>query len=76
MALSQIKRSQVYVTSKTNFSTLGTEKPDRMLFRRRLEMSLQRLKTDYIDFYHMWCMLNLESWEKHMEVLYLSLIHI
>ncbi|MCQ4672883.1 aldo/keto reductase [Lactonifactor longoviformis] len=70
MALSQIKRSQVYVTSKTNFSTLGTEKPDRMLFRRRLEMSLQRLKTDYIDFYHMWCMLNLESWEKHMEVLY------
>ena len=70
IALSQVDRKKVYVTSKTNFSTLGTEHPDRDTFRRRLEMSLDRLKTDYIDFYHMWCMLNLESWEKHMEALY------
>lgn len=70
IALSQVKRSQVYVTSKTNFSTLGNDRPDRDLFRRRLEMSLDRLKTDYIDFYHMWCMLSLDSWERHMEALY------
>ncbi len=70
IALSQVKRSDVYVTSKTNFNTLKSQKPDRDMFRRRLEMSLDRLKTDYIDFYHMWCMLNLDSWEKHMEALY------
>lgn len=70
IALSQVKRDQVYVTSKTNFGTLKTQTPDRDTFRRRLELSLSRLKTDYIDFYHMWCMLNLESWEKHMEALY------
>ena len=69
LALSQVKRSDVYVTSKTNFSTLG-QNPSRDDFRRRLETSLDRLHTDYIDFYHMWCMLNLESWERHMEVLY------
>lgn len=70
IALSQVDRKKVYVTSKTNFNTLKTEKPDKDIFRRRLETSLDRLKTDYIDFYHMWCMLNLESWEKHMEALY------
>lgn len=69
IALSQVKRSDVYVTSKTNFSTLG-QNPTREDFRRRLETSLDRLQTDYIDFYHMWCLLNLESWERHMEVLY------
>ncbi len=69
IALSQVKRSDVYVTSKTNFGTLG-DNPTRDAFRKRLETSLDRLKTDYIDFYHMWCMLNLESWQKHMEVLY------
>lgn len=69
MALSQVKRDQVYVTSKVNFGTLDGD-TSRDSFRRRLEMSLDRLQTDYIDFYHMWCMLNLQSWEKHMEALY------
>ena len=70
MALSQVDRSKVFVTSKVNFGTLGTEHPTRDTFRRRLEMSLDRLHTDYIDFYHMWCMLNLESWQKHVDALY------
>lgn len=71
IALSQVDREKVYVTSKTNFSTLGMgEHPDKDAFRRRLEQSLTRLQTDYIDFYHMWCMLTLESWEKHMEAMY------
>lgn len=70
LALAQVDRSRVYVTSKTNFSTLETEKPTRDVFRRRLELSLERLKTDYIDFYHMWCMLDLESWQQHMEAMY------
>lgn len=70
IALSQVKRSDVYVTSKTNLGTIGVKNPTKDDFRRRLETSLDRLKTDYIDFYHLWCMLNLESWEKHMDALY------
>ena len=69
IALSQVKRSDVYVTSKTNLGTLDND-ASRDNFRKRLELSLERLQTDYIDFYHMWCMLSLESWEKHMEALY------
>ena len=69
IALSQMKRDEVFVTSKTNFSTLGMN-PSCDDFRRRLETSLDRLQTDYIDFYHMWCMLNIASWERHMDVLY------
>lgn len=69
IALSQVRRSDVYVTSKTNFSTIG-ENPSGDDFRRKLEMSLDRLHTDYIDFYHMWCMLSLESWERHMDIMY------
>lgn len=70
IALSQVDRSKVYVTSKVNFATLQTGKPDKNIFRKRLELSLERLRTDYIDFYHMWCLLNLESWERHMEAMY------
>ena len=71
IALSQIKRSEVYVTSKTNLGTIDAgDHPTKDDFRRRLEMSLDRLRTDYIDFYHMWCMLSLKSWEKHMDAVY------
>lgn len=69
IALSQVPRDQVYVTSKTNLGTLKQD-TSKDAFRRRLETSLDRLKTDYIDFYHMWCMLSLESWEKHMDTIY------
>ena len=71
IALSQLKRSEVYVTSKTNLGTIDAgDHPTKDDFRRRLEMSLDRLRTDYIDFYHMWCMLSLKSWEKHMDAVY------
>ncbi len=70
IALSQVDRSKVYLTSKTNLGTIGDQHPTKDMFRRRLETSLDRLRTDYIDFYHMWCMLSIESWEKHMERIY------
>ncbi|MDE6938249.1 MAG: aldo/keto reductase [Lachnospiraceae bacterium] len=71
IALSQVKRSEVYVTSKTNLGTIDAgDHPTKEDFRRRLCMSLDRLRTDYIDFYHMWCMLSIESWEQHMEAIY------
>jgi len=69
LAVKQAKREEIYLATKTNFGTIG-EKHDRDNFRKRLETSLDRLQTDYIDFYHMWCLLNLESYEKHMEELY------
>lgn len=70
IALSQVDRSKVFVTSKTNFNTLETKHPTKDDFRRRLEKSLTRLKTDYIDFYHMWCMLNMQSFHEHVDALY------
>ncbi|MFI3208280.1 MAG: aldo/keto reductase [Eubacteriales bacterium] len=69
-AVSQIKRSDIYLTSKANMGTWGTEAPTRDDFRKRLDMSLTRLNTDYLDFYHIWCMLSLESFEKHIEKVY------
>jgi predicted aldo/keto reductase-like oxidoreductase len=69
IALSQVKRGEVFVSSKTNLGTLGGD-TTRDAFRKRLELTLQRLRTDYLDFYHIWCILNLSSWEKHMETLY------
>jgi len=69
MAVKQARREEIYLATKTNFGTVG-EKHDRDSFRKRLETSLERLQTDYIDFYHLWCLLNLESYEQHMEELY------
>lgn len=69
MALSQLPRDSYYVTSKTNIETLkGDCSADG--FRRRLENSLMRLKVDYIDFYHLWCMLDINSFETNCDKLY------
>lgn len=69
IALSQVKREDVFVTSKVNFNALGND-TSRDAFFRRLDTSLTRLKTDYIDFYHMWCIRTLESYEEHCEKIY------
>ena len=68
-AVQQVKRQEILLATKTNFGTIG-EPHDRDAFRKRLDTSLKRLKTDYIDFYHLWCLLSLESWEKQMEGIY------
>jgi len=69
IALSQMKRDEVYVTSKTNLGTLkGEATPD--AFRARLEKSLERLRTDHIDFYHLWCMLSPAAYRDSIEKLY------
>lgn len=69
MALSQLPRSSYYVTSKTNLETLKNDCTEDG-FRRRLETSLKRLKVDYIDFYHLWCILDLDSFNINCEKLY------
>lgn len=69
IALSQLPRSSYYVSSKTNLETLRQDYTEDG-FRRRLEMSLKRLKVDYIDFYYLWCMLDINSFHKNCEMLY------
>ncbi|MFU0827840.1 MAG: General stress protein 69 [Lachnoclostridium sp.] len=69
MALSQLPRNSYYVSSKTNMGTIGG-KCSRDDFRKRLETTLTRLKVDYLDFYHLWCILDLESFKKQCDALY------
>lgn len=69
IALSQLPRDSYYVSSKMNKGTIdGVCTAE--AFRKRLELSLTRLKVDYLDFYHLWCMLSLESFESQCEELY------
>lgn len=69
IALSQVKRSDVYISSKVNVGTLENN-TTKDAFRKRLELSLKRLKTDYLDFYHLWCILSPDAYEKQVELLY------
>lgn len=69
IALSQLKRDSYFVSSKTNFGTMDG-KPTAENFRRRLETSLTRLKVDYLDFYHLWCMLSMDSFNEHCDAMY------
>ncbi|MFI3211833.1 MAG: aldo/keto reductase [Eubacteriales bacterium] len=69
MALSQLKRDSFYVSSKMNLGTVdGVATKD--AFYKRLHTTLDRLKVDYLDVYHLWCLLSPESYEKQSELLY------
>lgn len=69
MALSQLPRDSFYLSSKMNMGTIGG-KGTADEFRKRLENSLKRLKVDYLDFYYLWCLLDLESFRKQYDILY------
>jgi predicted aldo/keto reductase-like oxidoreductase len=69
IALGQLPRDSFYVSTKANLGTCEGE-PTRDNFRRRLETSLSRLKVDYIDFYHLWCVLNMEGFHKLYDAMY------
>lgn len=69
MALSQFPRDSYFLSSKTNFNAIGRP-VNRDAFRRRLETSLTRLKTDHLDFYHLWCVLTPERFEEQCGALY------
>lgn len=69
MALSQLPRDSFYISSKVNLATFNW-KFSRDDFRRRLETSLSRLKVDYLDFYYIWCLLDLESFHKNYDLMY------
>lgn len=69
IALSQLPRNSYYVSSKTNMGTVGG-KCTAEDFRKRLETTLTRLKVDYLDFYHLWCVLSLDAFKKQCDALY------
>lgn len=69
IALSQLPRDSYYISSKTNMGTVGGNHTADD-FRKRLETTLTRLKVEYLDFYHLWCILNMESFDKQCDVLY------
>ena len=71
IALSQLPRDSYFISSKVNIGSYGGEfTPD--AFRKRLETSLSRLKVDYLDFYYLWCLLDLGSFEKQYDLMYSS----
>ena len=53
-------RDKAYLSTK---SSVGQD-PTGDDMRKRLETSLERFKTDYIDFYQMWNIASMESFEK------------
>lgn len=69
LAFNQMDRSKFYVSTKTNFNTLYGE-PTRDNFFKRLETSLKKMNVDYIDFYHLWCVLTPERYEEQCSTLY------
>ena len=55
------RRDQVYLSTKYPTETAGGDD-----YERKLETSLKKLDTDYIDFYHFWG-ISLETWEKKLD---------
>ncbi|MCP4376774.1 MAG: aldo/keto reductase [bacterium] len=59
-ALKQLNRDEFYVSTKS------AEASGKML-RSQLDRSLERLNVDYIDFYHIWCIVRPEAWQERLE---------
>lgn len=58
-ALPKLERSSFVVSTKSANS-------DGAQLRAELEQSLERLKLDRIDFFHIWCLMSREDWEKRL----------
>ncbi len=69
LALRGLPRDSFYVTSKTNFQQVDHPATEAGFFKR-LEQSLRRLNVDYIDFYHLWCMLSLKQYRRQCDTMY------
>ena len=60
MAFKQMPRDSFYASTKCS-------SPEGPKLRESLEKSLKRLNLEKIDFYHIWCVVTLESWRKRLE---------
>lgn len=74
LALATKPRDSYYLSSKTHYRSIRTINEDGLInrdnFRRRLETTLERMKTDYLDFYHLWCVYTLDLYKEQHETLY------
>ena len=62
-ALSQMKRNDYFVSTKF-MPTRGKNKQD---FIDAVKKSLDRLNSDYIDYYHIWCLREMQHYEIAMQ---------
>ncbi len=56
-AVREMDRSKVYLSTKCMASDGGE-------LRESLERSLKRMRTEWIDFFHIWCIVKPEAWAK------------
>jgi len=68
--LEELRRRNLpyYVSTKTFKTTEDT-------IRKEIEAQLRRLNVPYIDFYHIWCILNLDNWEERKKDGILGALH-
>jgi len=52
------KRGLPYLSATKTFESTESG------IRREIDNQLKRMNVDFIDFYHIWCILSLENWEK------------
>jgi hypothetical protein len=60
--LAELRRQELpyYLSTKT-FTSEESE------IRRELEAQLERLGVDHVDFYHIWCITNLDNWHQRKQ---------
>ena len=59
-AFKEMKKTRA---EKPFYAATKTNKSDPQLIRKELEGSLKRLNLEYIDFYHVWCVMSPEDYE-------------
>ena len=59
-AFKQLDRDTFYCSTKCS-------DPDGDVLRRTLETSLERMKVDSIDFFHIWCIVHPEQWQERKD---------
>ncbi len=59
-AFEQMRRESFYCSTKCMAA-------DGMHFRKSLETSLARMKVEYIDFFHIWCIMRPQQWQERKD---------
>ena len=59
-AFKQMPRESFYCSTKCG-------DPDGAVLRRTLETSLKRMNVDWIDFFHIWCIVRPEEWQQRKD---------
>lgn len=71
--IKQMDRSKIFITSKASPENTGEKTEDDML--RAIENNLKILGVDYIDFFHLWCVLSFEMFERYEKMGMVRALH-